>query len=242
MEQDKEKTILIVDDEVHIVQMLQMNMKTQGFSSIPAYSGSECLQIAASQPVDVILLDVMMPGIDGVETCRRLKAEVNTRHIPVIMVSAKSEEADKIHGLQSGADDYVTKPFNLQELFLRIRAVLRQVEVLTAMHTVYYEVGVLSLDTRKYLVLAYHERIDLTLTEFRILQMLMQQPEETLMRDLLAQEIFDKAPEKIGRTIDVHIRHIRKKLEHKGINSVQIQTVRGLGYKIVNTGLTDTRR
>ncbi len=226
------KKVLIVDDEEHIVQMLEMNMRTQGYESLCAYSGEECLALAVSESPDVILLDVMMPGMDGIEACRQLKANPATLHIPVIMVSAKSEEADRIHGLQGGADDYITKPFSLQELFLRIRAALRQVEVLTSVNRGGYSAGSLLLDTQKYQVTSNGERIDLTLTEFRILHMLLKHKGEVVLRNTMIQEIFEKNPSDMGRTIDVHVRNIRKKLRQAGVEGCMIETIRGMGYRI----------
>lgn len=232
---DQSPTILIVDDEEHIVQLLEMNLRTQGLRSLAAYTGEECLQLAATEPVDVILLDVMMPGMDGIETCRRLKQDMKTRHIPVIIVSARSEDEDRIRGLEGGADDYVSKPFNMKELYLRIQAALRQVEVLKSLHVSTYAVGPLLLDTRRHLVTFGDQRLDLTLTEFRILQQLMGHAGQVVMREDLSYEIFDKSPDELGRTIDVHIRHIRKKLGQQGISGVEIQTIRGEGYMIEST-------
>jgi two-component system, OmpR family, alkaline phosphatase synthesis response regulator PhoP len=232
---DQSPTILIVDDEEHIVQLLEMNLRTQGLRSLAAYTGEECLQLAATEPVDVILLDVMMPGMDGIETCRRLKQDTRTRHIPVIIVSARSEDDDRIRGLEGGADDYVSKPFNMKELYLRIQAALRQVEVLKSLHVSTYEVGPLLLDTRRHLVTFGDQRLDLTLTEFRILQQLMGHAGQVVMREDLSYEIFDKSPDELGRTIDVHIRHIRKKMGQQGISGVEIQTIRGEGYMLEST-------
>ena len=135
----KRYRILIVDDEPHILQMIQINMKTKGYESITAETGEEALKLAVSESPDLILLDIMLPGIDGVEVCRRIKSDPATKRIPVLMISAKSEGQDRIKGFLGGADDYITKPFSLEELFLRIRASLRQVELLTqsASHRIY---------------------------------------------------------------------------------------------------------
>ncbi|MBB6482116.1 response regulator transcription factor [Spirochaeta isovalerica] len=227
-----EKTILIVDDEKHILTMLEMNMKARGFNSLTAESGEEALEIALKKSPDLILLDIMLPGIDGVEVCRRLKEDERTKRIPVLMVSAKSEGKDKITGLKSGADDYVTKPFNLEELYLRINAALRQVELLTSSPVpVLLSLGNITLDKEKFLVRAADEKIELTQTEFRILLILLQHKGLTVSRERLAREIFDLSPEEMGRTLDVHIRNLRKKLDEKGARGCEIITIRGEGFK-----------
>lgn len=226
------KRVLIVDDEEHIVQMLDINVRTQGYKSICTYNGKEALEAARHEHPDVILLDVMMPEIDGIEVCRQLKSNPSTWHIPVIMVSAKSEEQDKINGLEGGADDYITKPFNFQELFLRIRAALRQVELLSRSQQTMFHVGSVELDTRKYKVSSNGKKLDLTLTEFRILHLLIQQSNQVVSRDKLVREVFDREPNEIGRTVDVHVRNLRKKLEQVQTEGCTIETVRGVGYAV----------
>lgn len=224
--------ILIVDDEDHILQMLRMNMKKQGFLSVCAESGEEALELCESEKPDLILLDVMLPGIDGVETCRRLKDNPESRSIPVIMLSAKSQGQDKIEGLQGGADDYVTKPFSLEELFLRIRAALRQVALLRGEKANLFQCGSLRLDAEKYQVSAGDGRIDFTMTEFRILHLLMKSPDRTVPREMLCRDIFEKEPDEIGRTMDVHLRNIRKKLSDNKVDNCEIQTLRGEGFRM----------
>jgi two-component system, OmpR family, alkaline phosphatase synthesis response regulator PhoP len=230
--QKAKQKILIVDDEEHIVKMIDINVRAQGYESICAYNGEQALEEAVSRKPDIILLDVMMPGMDGIEVCRRLKAQPNTRSIPVIMVSAKSEEHDKIAGLQGGADDYVIKPFNLEELFLRIRAALRQVEILSGSNDGVYQIGSVQLDTQKYQVTSEGTRIDLTLTEFRMLHMFFQQPGNIVTRGTLISELFEREPSKIGRSLDVHIGNLRKKLDAANAYGCGIETVRGIGYTI----------
>ncbi len=237
MEEIRKRRVLIVDDEDHIVQMLDINMRTQGYESICVNSGEQALDAAAKLHPDIILLDVMMPEMDGLEVCRRLKADPETRSIPVIMVSAKSEERDKIAGLMGGADDYITKPFNLQELFLRIKAALRQVDILSRAQGVHYEIGSVTLDTQKYQVTASGDRIDLTLTEFRILHMLFQNAGSVVSREALIREVFEKDPAEMGRTVDVHVRNIRKKLDSAQAKACRIDTIRGIGYMIKDESL-----
>lgn len=224
--------ILIVDDEDHILQMLRMNMKRQGFYSVCAESGEEALELCNSEKPDLVLLDVMLPGIDGVETCRRLKENPETRSIPVIMLSAKSQGQDKIEGLQGGADDYVTKPFSLEELFLRIQAALRQVALLRGEKANRFQCGSLVLDAERYQVSAGDGKIDFTMTEFRILHLLMKRTGDTVNREFLCREIFEKEPGEIGRTMDVHIRNIRRKLGDHHVKDCEITTLRGEGFRM----------
>jgi len=231
-EREKMKSVLIVDDEEHIVQMLDISMRNKGYRSICTYSGKEALEAVRTEAPDLILLDVMMPKMDGTEVCRRLKEDPATWQIPVIMVSAKSELQDKIRGLESGADDYITKPFNLQELFLRVHAALRQVELLSWSQKTYYRLGSLELNTKKYLVTSDGKRIDLTLTEFRILHLLLQQLRNVVSRDTMMMEIFGRGPDEIGRTLDVHVRNLRKKMDKALVEGCVIGTVRGAGYVI----------
>jgi DNA-binding response OmpR family regulator len=229
--EQRSKTILIVDDEEHILQMLLMNMKTQGYRGLTALTGEEALDLAERELPDLILLDVMLPDLDGVEICRRLKADPKTGRIPVLMVSAKSESRDKINGFQGGADDYITKPFSLEELFLRIRAALRQVDLLTAAPAEFHQ-GNLTLNTERYQVQADGRKIDLTLTEFRILHLLLKNKGHLVTRDLLIEEIFEMDPAESSRSLDVHLRNIRRKLECSRVAGCEIETIRGQGYQI----------
>ncbi|MDA3956344.1 response regulator transcription factor [Oceanispirochaeta sp.] len=229
------RKILIIDDEEHILQMIRMNMKTQGYGCLTALSGEEGFALARKHIPDLIILDVMMPGMDGVETCRRVKEDPLTRRIPVLMLSAKSQGDDKIKGLQGGADDYITKPFSLQELFLRIKAALRQVDLLSSPKPGIYQVGSLLLDMDKYQLTIQGERVDLTMTEFRILHLMMKIPGATVDRDEMIKEIFDMAPSEMGRTLDVHIRNIRKKLEFQHPADCSIETIRGRGFRLIET-------
>lgn len=225
----KNYSILVVDDELPILQMLEMNLKMQGFDVLTATSGTSCIEMAGRFTPDLILLDIMMPGIDGIETCSILKERRDLSHIPVIMVSAKSEQHDRIAGLRSGADDYVTKPFNLIELSLRIKAALRQVEILKERMRTSYELGDLRLDASSYEVTVSQVAIDLTLTEFRILYHLIASGQQPVSKERIAAEVFSKQADQTGRTIDVHIRNLRRKLER---SRCEVTTVRGFGYRL----------
>lgn len=234
-EGSKKKRILIVDDEAHIVKLLEMNMRTRGYESIAAFTGEEGLELARRRAPDLVVLDVMLPGKDGITVCRELKADPATRRIPVLMLSARSEGQDKIDGLEGGADDYITKPFDLRELFLRIAAALRQVELLTEGAGARLTAGNLSLDGERYQANAGGKPLDLTPTEFRILQLLLRNAGREVRREIINEEILGKAPDEAGRTIDVHVRNLRRKLADVGATGCSIETVHGTGYKLAGT-------
>ncbi len=226
------KKILIIDDEEHIVQMLRINMKTHGYDCACAYNGEDGVSMVSSYNPDLVLLDVMLPGIDGVEVCMKLKSNPLTRRIPVLMLSAKSQGKDKISGLEGGADDYITKPFSLKELFLRINASLRQVDLLSSVNESQFSVGNLSLDAEKYTVSAGDEKIDLTLTEFRILYCLIKNRGTPVSRESLIMDIFGPDSSGESRALDVHVRNIRRKLTENDVKNCEIVTIRGTGYQI----------
>jgi len=229
----KQYVILVIDDEEHILRMLEINVRNKGYSCLTALSGEEGLELAFEHLPDLILLDVMLPGISGVEVCRKLKENSRTMQIPVVMLSAKSEGKDKIEGLLGGADDYITKPFSLEELFLRIGASLRQVEILTSnQQPAVFSIGTLVLDNGNFEASTNGKKIDLTLTEFRLLQKLLENKGSVVSRDTLIRGIMGKDPKESGRTLDVHIRNIRRKLEDMGTAGCGIETLRGSGLKI----------
>lgn len=230
-----EKTILVVDDEVHIVEMLAMSMKIYGFRCIAAHSGEQALELARSQLPDLILLDLMLPGIDGIETCRRLKLDRTLRRIPVIMLTAKSQEADKIVGLGSGADDYVTKPFGIGELFARVAVALRRLE-----NSPFEEdpredvliVGDIYINCAARNVQVGEDVVRLTLSEYRLLLLLAERSGSVVEREELCHALSTENRPCSGRTIDVHIRNLRKKLFDMGGSTCIIETVRGVGYRL----------
>lgn len=230
------KRILIIDDEEHILTMLRINMKTQGYDCMTALTGEEGLRLSREYQPDLILLDVMLPGIDGVEVCRRLKKDDFLKRIPVLMLSAKSQGKDKITGLEGGADDYITKPFSLKELFLRIKAALRQVDILTAESQQVLSAGSLILNNELYEATSGLNKIEVTLTEFRILLLLMKNKGTAVSRETLITEILERESSEGGRTLDVHIRNLRKKLQAAGVSGAAIETIRGTGYVIREHG------
>lgn len=221
---------LAVDDEPNILELIEYNLKENGYEVVTAEDGAKAVEIAANEEFDIILLDVMLPGKSGLDVCREIRTVYNKK-TPVIMLTAKSEEIDKILGLELGADDYVTKPFSVRELMARIRAVIRRYENRDAggESRSVIKVGNISIDAERHEVHAGDKTIDLTLKEFELLKTLAQNRGRVMTREHLLDSIwgFDYLGE--TRTVDVHVRYLRKKL---GENENLIETIRGIGYKI----------
>ncbi len=224
----KEK-ILIVEDEKDIVKMIDYNLKKEGFRTVSASDGEDAIDLAKREHPDLILLDLMLPVIDGLEVCKTLKKENKTAGIPIIMLTAKAQESDKIVGLELGADDYVTKPFSVRELTSRIKAVLRRTKEKEKLPEV-LRVGDLEIDFSKISVAVKGKPIELTSKEFELLKVLIKSNGRVLSRDYLLDTIwgFDNAMEIQTRTVDVHIRTLRKKLKTA---AKYIVTVKNYGYR-----------
>lgn len=225
--------ILVIEDEPDITELLQYNLEREGFTVLSTRDGDRGLSEAISQTPDLILLDLMLPGIDGIEVCRALKKRADTSHIPVIMLTAKGEESDKVLGLGIGADDYITKPFSPRELTARIRAVLRRSqkqETEPANHRIEFD-GIV-IDAERHEVKVREEPIYFTAAEFRILKALATRPGRVFTRDQLLEKLTGGETYVLDRNIDVHVGTIRKKL---GIEGHRITTIRGVGYKFVET-------
>ncbi len=220
-------SLLLVDDDPDILALLQEHFRNQPFDIFTAPEGASALSLIRNQKPDLIVLDVRMPGLSGLEICRFLKADKNTREIPIIILSARSDEIDRVLGLEFGADDYVTKPFNSQELILRIHNVLRRVykgeEVTEA-----FTQGDLTVDFLKHEVTVKGEHIQLTLTEFKLLSSLLETVGQVKTREYLLENIWDHSDGVFSRTIDTHIQRLRTKLKDAGHH---IETVRGVGYR-----------
>ena len=224
----KEK-ILIVEDEKDIVKMLEYNLKKEGFRTISAQDGEDALEYAIREHPDLIILDLMLPGMDGLEVCKELKKETKTALIPMIMLTAKAQESDKVVGLELGADDYVTKPFSPRELIARIKAVLRRAKEKDKLPEV-LRLGDLVIDLSKIAVSVKDKPVELTAKEFELLKTLIKAKGRVLSRDYLLDTIwgFDHAVEIQTRTVDVHIRTLRKKLKSE---AKHIVTVKNYGYR-----------
>ena len=224
--------ILLVEDEPAIQELLAFNVRQCGYQAIQAEDASAALAHVNRELPDLILLDWMLPGIGGIELARRWRADPRTRDIPIIMLTARTEERDKIAGLESGADDYITKPFSPRELMARIRAVLRRRAPEMSEETV--SVGGLSLSPATHRVAAGGISIDLGPTEFRLLHFFMTHTERVYSRSQLLDQVWGDHVFVEERTVDVHIRRLRQALEpsrHDGL----IQTVRGSGYRFAAT-------
>ncbi len=224
----KEK-ILIVEDEKDIIKMLEYNLKKEGFKVITAGDGEDALDLAVRQQPDLILLDLMLPGMDGLEVCKVLKKESKATAIPIIMLTAKGQESDKVVGLELGADDYMTKPFSPRELIARIKAVLRRVTEREKLPEI-FQAQDLKIDFAKISVKVKDKPVELTAKEFELLKTLLKAKGRVLSRDYLLDTIwgFDHAMEIQTRTVDVHIRTLRKKLKTA---SKYIITVKNYGYR-----------
>ena len=221
-------TILIVEDEPAIQELLAFNMAQGGFKSIQAYDVDGALEHINHALPDLILLDWMLPGSSGADLARKLRADQRTRDIPIIMLTARSDERDKVAGLESGADDYITKPFSPRELIARIRAVLRRRSPQASDEAI--SAGGLELSPSIHRVTANGKTIDLGPTEFRLLHFFMTHPERVYSRTQLLDQVWGDHVFVEERTVDVHIRRLRQALEHSGCEKY-IQTVRGSGYR-----------
>lgn len=224
--------ILIVDDEEHIVELLKFNLEVKGYKVLCAYDGVEGFNLAKEEKPDLVLLDLMLPGIDGIEVCRRMKSDSELKKTPVIMLTAKNLEQDKIKGLEIGADDYMTKPFSVKELMARVKAVLRRFDLAKEPEAEILYIGELKIDVENYEVFKNQEKLDLTLKEFELLKVLAVNRSKVLSRNYLLDKIWGYEYFGETRTVDVHIRHLRKKIEDNDRNPQYIETVRGIGYKI----------
>ncbi len=226
----RKRTILVVDDEKDLIDLISYNLKRNGYEVLCADNGNDAIDLAEKHLPDTILLDLMIPGIDGTEVARRLKGNPVTARIPIIMLTAKSEETDVIVGLTLGADDYVTKPFSMKILLARLTTVLRRNEKTTsAPETGMLKAGALSIDLSKHEVLIDSETIKLTLTEFKLLAAIVQARGRVLTRHQLMDKAMGTDIFVTDRAIDVHVTAIRKKL---GDSSYLLHTVRGVGYRL----------
>jgi len=226
----KQKHIIVIEDEKDILDVLEYNLKREGFRVSTSSDGKAGLNMVRQDKPDLVLLDIMLPEIDGLEICRILKNESSTRAIPIIMVTAKEEESDVVLGLGLGADDYVTKPFSPKELIARIKAMLRRSnETDKTGSSSVITLGPLQIDPEKYSVKLSNQTLNLTRTEFRILYKLTSQPGRVFSREQLMQDAMGEHVVVSDRNIDVHIRAIRKSLgEHQKL----VETVRNVGYRL----------
>jgi two-component system phosphate regulon response regulator PhoB len=220
--------ILIVDDEQDLANTVQFNLEREGWQTETAFDGRTALAAAARDPKpDLILLDLMLPDIKGTDVCRQLRSSAATKDIPIIMVTAKDDEIDRVVGFEVGADDYVTKPFSMRELLLRIKAIMRRVDKPRRPSTE-VNFGLLRIDNAGHRVWVGEEEIALTALEFRLLTTFMSRRGRVQTRDALLHDVWGHTPGLPTRTVDTHIQRLRKKL---GAASNYIETLRGVGYR-----------
>ena len=221
--------IFCVEDDSNIRELVVYTLESTGFQARGFEDGSSFLEALALETPELVLLDIMLPGEDGMELLRKLKASKKTREIPVIMVTAKGAEYDKVKGLDAGADDYVTKPFGMMELISRIKAVLRRSANGNISSEATFEIGEIRLNPKKHEVTVHGEVVNLTLKEYELLKRLMKNSNIVLTRDQLLEDIWGYDFDGETRTVDVHVRTLRQKLGDAG---EQIETVRGVGYRM----------
>jgi len=226
-------TVLIVEDEADLRETLAYSLETEGFVVKAAGSGAEGLAQALTRPPpDLVLLDLMLPDLSGLEVCRRLRAEPATAAVPVIMLTAKGEEIDRVVGFEVGADDYVTKPFSARELILRMRAVLRRGEGGAAQASPRQRAfRQLEIDTEAHRVRVAGAPVELTVLEFKLLETLMARQGRVQSREQLLRDVWDIHAEITTRTVDTHIKRLRQKI---GVAGAYIETLRGVGYRFLD--------
>jgi two-component system response regulator VicR len=236
-EMENKKTILIVDDEKPIVDILVYNLEKEGYNTLEANDGLTAVDTALSKKPDLILLDIMLPKMDGLTVCKKIRSSLN---VPILMLTAKDEEIDKILGLELGADDYITKPFSVRELMARIKANLRKTEVKESVETISdiktkkIVVGALELDLDRFEAKVNGEVIDLTIREFEVLKFLANQAGQVITREVLLEKVWGYEYYGDIRTVDVTVRRIRGKIEKDTANPKILITKRGVGYYIKN--------
>ncbi len=230
--------ILVVEDEPDLRQVLHYNLRDAGHDVVMASEGRKGLALAFEQPPDLVLLDLMLPDISGLEVCRSLKSDERTRHVPVIMVTARGEEIDRVVGFELGADDYVVKPFSIRELLLRLRAVLRRGvlppddEASPAVPT-QIRFGGLTIDAGAHRVWVDQTELALTPLEFKLICTLYERRNRVQSRGILLDDVWGASQENMTRTIDTHVKRLREKLGP--VVGAYIETVRGVGYRFVGT-------
>jgi|UniRef100_A0A7V3PSH2 two-component system phosphate regulon response regulator PhoB/two-component system alkaline phosphatase synthesis response regulator PhoP len=223
-----QRLIAVIDDEPDILELVSINLKRASFQTETFITAGAFYEFLKRRTPDLIILDLMLPDVDGIEVCRFLKSQPDYAHIPIIMLTARAEETDRVLGLELGADDYITKPFSPRELVARVRSVLRRLDTIRDEDRITVA-GILTINPKRHEVEVDGKKVFLTTTEFRLLLTLAQKPGWVFTRSQLLDELWGDEKVVIDRTIDVHITHLRAKLGRAG---QLIQNVRGVGYKI----------
>jgi len=222
------KLIAIVEDDQDLLELISLNLVKEGYSTLKFSDPNDFLKNINKQIPDLIILDIMLPGLDGFELCKNIRNNLNTKNIPIIFITAKSSEIDKVLGLEIGADDYITKPFSIRELIARIKAILRRSNT-DLIEKKLIKIDKLTINHDEMNVYVNNKKIDLTLTEYKILTLLASKPGKVFSREDILSSIWGKDTYIFERTIDVHIKKLRDKL---GIAKHLIKNIRGVGYKI----------
>ena len=231
MMQQNNGKLLVVDDDKEIVRVLRSYLEKEGFIVFTAYDGEAAFHILQSERPDLMILDLMMPKKDGWDVTRTVRHHKYLQEIPIIMLTAKIEDVDKIIGLELGADDYITKPFNPREVIARVRSILRRTQMIEEPSTL-LQSGYLQLDTQRQKISLHGEVINFTPTELKIIETLLREVGKVLTRDQIIEQAFGYQHLSLDRTLDNHIRNIRKKIESDPSNPIYIQTVYGIGYRL----------
>lgn len=222
--------ILVVDDEELIQELIKFNLEKEGYQVITAYDGSEVLGLVEEKRPDLVVLDIMLPAVNGLEVCKQLRLKPEFCDLPIIMLTAKGEEIDKVLGLEIGADDYITKPFSPRELLARIRARLRRMKPVPEENEIVR--GDLRIDLNRFQVIVRNEKVELTNKEYELLKVLAMTPGKVFTRDELLERIWGYEYLGDTRTVDVHVRHLRQKIEKDPSSPQYIETLRGIGYRL----------
>ena len=228
---EQPKKILVVDDEVDVTELLSYNLKQRGFVSQSVNDPKQALEVAKTFKPDLIVLDIMMPEVSGFQVCRMIRQESTLKGIPIIFLSARTEEGDRIEGFESGADDYVCKPFSPKELMLRVLVILKRAGDGDLDLTV-LQVNGINLDVEHHSVRVHDKAVELTATEFRLLHLLMQEHGKVQTRETLLKRVWNYENGIETRTVDTHMRRLREKLGEEGSG---LETVRGVGYRMVES-------
>lgn len=226
--------VLVVDDELHIVELLRFNLELSGFEVIDTQDGREAFDMITEEKPDLVLLDWMLPGVSGIDILTKIRSSEETKNLAVIMLTAKNVETDMIEGLDKGADDYITKPFSIQELMARVKTVLRRLKISESKGDSSKEMSLdgLIINLEKHEVSLNGEEIDLSKKEFELLRLLFENRGKVLTRNYLLDQVWGYEYHGETRTVDVHIRYLRKKLESVSEEWKYIETIRGVGYKL----------
>lgn len=224
--------IAIVEDEPNIRGLLSFNLQSAGYTTAEFENGESALAGILASPPQLVLLDLMMPGVDGIEVCRRLRANETTRNTPIIMLTARGEEFDRVLGLEIGADDYITKPFSTREVIARIKAVLRRAVQQDNKPDSILQIGSLTVDLNQRIVTKAGVELAMPLKEFDLLRYLIENKGRVLTREQLLDHVWGYDYIGETRTVDVHVRHLRMKVEDDADNPTLIETVRGIGYRL----------